>query len=248
MLSNDKVEHRIDDQLALEPMHIKDEVRQHNLLDIDTDSVRMLLMVRQLIDGYKNDQEELERSLEITIVDSTDVGINLNSIEYFIARVLKGNEQGMHVTNIIDALGGLGYTINSEHHKYSTVYRACSDNYYMFMRVGKATFKLREAFFNRKPARPVQIVKPESLPSDKVTTFTDIIVSVVKDFQTEYGIYPGRVWNIMNHIGYKCSYSAVHRAMQGDLFIRDGFAYFLAEQHVQNQTEIIKSAEEIRHT
>lgn len=186
--------------------------------------LRRLIFARELLRRQAEIEEEKSRAQDLREVDQTNYVVNPTSIEAYLLRVLVPTEESLHINDIIERIEALGWVSTSKYHKYSRVHSALRKNYFMFMKVGKAEFKLREGFRGRKPEKIVRIVAQENEPA-KLITIKDIVYDVSKTYQDAEGTYPSRVHNIMKRIGYKCNYSSVYRAMQSDLFTRDGFWY-----------------------
>jgi hypothetical protein len=106
----------------------------------------------------------------------------------------------------------LGFTTKSKYHLYSNVAKEVSKNNYMFAKTGKGLYRLREAF---RGIRPEKLSTREHINfTEDIPSLRDIVIHFAKEYQTENGTKPFRVWNIMNLMGLKCSYSSVYRCMQ----------------------------------
>jgi hypothetical protein len=187
--------------------------------------VRLLLTVRDIIKEYKRQQEEKARALDIKIVNPESVGIDDNSTESYIIRALSTTDDGLHINTIIEAIESMGWISDSKYHKYSHVRKTIAENYFMFQKIAKATFKLREGFRKRVPAKNPEDRRKPIENVGKLTTLEDIIETVIRKRQGKFGMYPAGVWYILKRMGYKFSYTTVHAAMQNDRFNRDGFWY-----------------------
>lgn len=196
--------------------------------------MKILLAVREHLRSRVREAEQKKRALDIKEVDQAAHVLNPSSIEARIVKALSATGEPTHINNIIDHMETHGWVSSSKYHKYAQVYRAIRDNYYMIMKVGKATFRLRNGFTGQKPDRPAPQIKEEK--EQKLTTLLDVIIDVASTYRGDHGIYPARVHLIMNTIGYNCAYSTVHRAMQGDMFERNGF-WYTPKNDVHNSTE-----------
>src|ERR1700722_3442634 len=189
---------------------------------------RILLEVRDMISFHLNREERLRRSNAITVIDPDQFQISPTSIESYIAKVLRGNDDGLHLSEIIERLEQIGWKTTSVHHKYAKVNSAIRRHYYMFDKVGKAKFRLRAAFEPR-PIERTTAAHQSDPNKDKLITIKDIVVGVVQKFYAPPGLYPSVVYAILQRMGYNCSYSAVYKAMQDESkFVREGFVYALA--------------------
>lgn len=203
----------------------KDLVRPAGILS--KGEMKALLAVRNVIREHTRYAEEKARAQAISIIDRKAVGVDDNSTEGYIARVLATTDVSMHINDIITAIEAIGWKSESKYHKYSHVRKTLRDNYFMFERTEKATFKLREGFRGRAP---IKIEKKPAIKysETKLTTLEDIIADVMEKRKTKvkYGMYPAGVWYILRRMGYKrISYSSVYNAMQNKRFHRSGFWY-----------------------
>lgn len=195
---------------------------------------RILLSVREMIVSHMQREEQARRSSVITVINPDQFRIAPNSIESLIAQALRGNDAGLHINDIIPRLEALGWRTTSVHHKYTEVYRAIRRHYYMFEKLGRAKFRLREAFAQR-PAEP-RSPRQSNPTSKKLTTIKDIAIGVVQKFG-DAASSPSIVWAIMLRMGYDCSYSSVYKAMQDEkVFKRDGFFYSLGNANADKKS------------
>jgi hypothetical protein len=185
--------------------------------------LKKLLLAQELLRQQKLLEEQKKRALDIRNVDQSNYVVAPNSIESYLLRVLSPTDAPIHINNIIEQMEAIGWKTSSKYHKYSRVYSALKLNYALFTKVGKATFKLREGFRGRKPIKTTSAtLKAED---NKLITIKDISYDLAKRYADSEGIYPSKLYHIMKHIGYNCNYSSVYRAMQSELFTRDGFWY-----------------------
>ena len=194
---------------------------------------RTLLLVRDMLFAHKEREELRKRCRTITTIEPSKFDVEQTSTVAFIFRALQNDNDGKHINTIITNIEQLGWTTTSIYHKYSDVYSAIRKNYYMFERVAKATFRLREAFANRTPAvRSANIVKLPA-PTQNLVRLKDVAVCVVEKFHRKPGLSTHLVWSIMHHIGYRCYYRSVQRVMQDKkLFSRRG-NYYTAKTHAK---------------
>jgi hypothetical protein len=204
---------------SAKPKKEKDETRIISKRD-----TRTLLLVRDMILAHKEREELRRKCRTITTVEPAQFDLDPTSTVAFIFRALQDNET-KHINTIIANIEQLGWTTTSTYHKYSEVYSAINKHYYMFDRVGRATFRLREAFSNRTQTRSERIVRPQT-PSQDLVRLKDVAAYVVQKFYRKPGLSAHLVWSIMRHIGYSCHYSSVQRVMQDKkLFSRRGRCY-----------------------
>lgn len=190
----------------------------------ETKAQKVKRLMEELLFRRAYEAEIKRRATTISKVDANQYTLQPNTIEHLLYQSLSANPK--HITDIITDIEALGWKSNSKYHKYAQVHKALRSNIYMFVRVGSATFKLRNGFNGahiEKPAPKEQANKD----SENIPTITDIAIDITKRYQETNGIYPGRVHQIMNEIGYRCSYSGVYRAMQSKPFVKEGFWYRL---------------------
>lgn len=189
--------------------------------------VKALLIVRNLLQRQAVNREIERRATTIVKTDSNKHALHDDSTAKYIYAILATATNPMHINSIIEHIESIGWISGSKYHKYNSVYKALANNSYMFHRVGRGTFKLREAFNPNRltDQKPITSIKPEPLPIDKITSLKDIVVEIVKENQEEHGISPSRVHHIMTCMGYDCTYSGVRLAMQYAPIVRDGFSY-----------------------
>lgn len=216
-IDDDDVEELEEFDVEIEEEPEEPQSKKNNVQDLIT--VRNLLRIGDAL------EEQHKRAIDIREVDQANYVVRSTSIESYLLRALYATEEGLHINDIIARIEVLGWASTSKYHKYAQVYSALNKNYFMFMRVSKGKFKLREGFRGRKPAKLQQPQPAQNQGQAKLITIKDIVYDISKLYQDDSGIYPSRAHDIMKHIGYSCHYSSVYRAMQTDLFTRDGFWY-----------------------
>ena len=184
--------------------------------------IKIMLTVREWFANAKLQEQQRQKALDIKVVEP--VIFNTKSLITKILDLYIDSNNPQHITSIISKLEASGYIFKSFYHKYNTVRNTIRSNYFLFARAGKGLYKLRQGLTNEK----FVIIGSARAPKQKtnnIPTIKDVAVSVVIKYSDKNGIYPGRVCFILNHMGFKCAYSTVYRAMQSDAFIRNGFLY-----------------------
>ena len=201
---------------------------------IGKDDADFLVSIRNFLYSYAKREEEIKKCKRITVINKDQFNIDPDSIEALIGRILQNEEKGLHITDIITKLEQLGWQTTSTYHKYNAVYRAINKHYYMFEKMGKAMFRLRNAFSNR-PVDKTPISHSEL--SKEPLTIKDVVVEIFKTFSTSEGLYPSLVWSVMRKMGYDYSYSAIRKVMQDKKnFKRSGFIYSLKSKDASKKT------------
>lgn len=185
--------------------------------------VKIMLTVREWFRTAKAQEQEKQRALDIKT--SEPVIFNPKSLISKILNLFVDKNKPQHITSIITQLETSGYTFKSLYHKYNTVRNTIRNNYFLFVRVGKGIYKLRQGLNTKEqpiitPTNRVQRQRTNTIPKIK-----DAVIEAAKMYSKEEGIWPGRVCYILNRSGFKCGYSTVHRIMQKEPFIRNGFLY-----------------------
>lgn len=191
--------------------------------------IKILLVVRELLRRQARSAEQKVRAQTIKQVNKADFLLPPTSIESYLHRVLLTTEEPMHIKDIIPQAEALGWETAPIDHKYAQVYRAMRLNDYMFLRVGKNKFRLRDGFRNKQPDKiERKITDRERFAPNYVPTLLDLIVGITKRYSSPRGIYPARVHYIMNCMGANAPcYSTIYRTMQCETFVRDGQWYKL---------------------
>jgi hypothetical protein len=195
-----------------------------SVFSLKKSDIKALLYTRELLRRKAEKAEEKDRAHDIKSVNQSKYIVKIDSIEAYLIKVLSLTEEALHINKIITKIEELGWRTSSTYHKYSQVYNALHTNDYMFLRTARATFKLREGFRGRKPEKEERVVRERF---DNTITIKDIAASITKRYQSEKGIWPAKVHFIMEHMGFKCAYSSVYRAMQCDDFAKNGSWYTL---------------------
>lgn len=195
--------------------------------------IKILLIVRELIRRQARDAAQKRRAENIRQVDKSEYTLKPGTIEDYIYRVLSIANAPIHINWIIAHIEGLGWQSSTVYHKYAQVYKALRDNDYMFVKVSKATFKLREGFktgtFKKLPSKSERLPFHDRPNPDSLPTITDLIVSTMQNYQETDGINPSRVHYILERMmgPHSPAYSTIYKAMQNEKFIRNGYLYKL---------------------
>lgn len=210
-----------------EPEEVEEEVKPRTISGVQRSDMNVLLVVRQVLRQQKEKNERDRNANDIRQVDKAAYEIKPNTIESYIMQTLSTTEESMHINSIISHIETLGWKSSSLYHKYAQVSKALRVNSYMFARVSKGRFELRDAFKLGK----VNESKSKRINRESISTITklkDVVADTVSRYQGEVGIYPARVHYIMKMSGFPCSYSYVHGVMQSEKFTKSGCLYKLA--------------------
>jgi|ERR1700722_9679943 len=135
--------------------------------------------------------------------------IDPNSTQTLITQILKANPNGLHINSIIDELAKLGRVSKSKYHYYSHISSLLHKYYYVFEKVGKATFKLRI---------PITInaiqKKKTALVSKSPLTIKQLALWAQKKYGDKFGRNPTDIKQLLNHIGIDCTTETVRRALK----------------------------------
>lgn len=165
--------------------------------------------IQWLLDQDKKHEEERKRATTITKIECS---IDERSLMSHVIKALSSEKDGLHINAIIDKVEQLGYRFKSKYHTYSRVYSIFSNNPSIFMKRGRATFRLRNGLLGtfkeeRKPAAQRVAADHQSI----IPTKRDIIV----DIMTEQGLNdPREVYYTMMSMGISVSYQTVKKTVK----------------------------------
>lgn len=176
----------------------------------------------QMRHWQKQAEEEKARAQDITSVVPKPE--KPNTLSSTVVRIVQKAEKPIHITDIINQVDDAGWKSKTKYHLYNQVQRALACNYDVIERLGKGNYKIR--------SRSIPIggqLKQRAATNGKIATFKDIIATIARDYPMYNGATtPARVHYVLRHMGLRCAYSSVYRAMQSDRFVRDGFNYRVA--------------------
>jgi hypothetical protein len=169
--------------------------------------------------------KEEKRALKIKQIKPTT--INASSLSFLIFQVLSTAIKPQHINDIITNVETLGWKSTSQYHKYNQFQHTLSDHYYMFEKVGVATFRIREAFSGKKSiiqSKPRIAIATNT----KIASMKDVVEDIVKKYES---ITPAQVHYVLwTMLGIWCSYSTVRRALQDDRFVKNDRQYGLHQR------------------
>jgi hypothetical protein len=169
--------------------------------------INTLFVVREVIKDYNHRLEKKRQALDIRTVDQRPYVINSTSAEAFIIRALHLADRPLHFNEIVDKIEALGWKSYSKYHKFSYLEKVLRNSYYIFDRVGPATFALRGAFSTKSTAI-VEVPKEKLDLTSPIPTLSDIVRSII---ETETVNKVADVHQIMTEIGYDVSYSSIRK-------------------------------------
>ena len=161
--------------------------------------------------------EEEKRAKDIRQVPP--VKFDETSLSSRIFQVLSNAKSPLHINDIIIQVEALGWKSTSQYHKYRQFQHVLSECYYLFEKVGVATYTLRMAFTDKKPDKPIEIKSKVSHADTKITTLKDLIGDIVKEYTAITPIQAH--YSLFDLFGLWLSYSTVWRALQDERFVKD---------------------------
>lgn len=205
----------------------EEEVELPPISGISRTDVRILLVVRELIQRQAAQAERQRRAEDIRQVDKSLYEIKPGTIESYIHRILSVTDEPIHINWIIAHIEELGWQSTSKFHKYAQVYKALRDNNYMFMKVGPGLFRLTNGFRKTKPEKTARL--PFRTRTPGLAKIKDLVIGVLNKYEDNRRFMPNQVHFLMKVSGFPCAYSSVYRAMQSDSFVREGGLYRLSD-------------------
>lgn len=185
--------------------------------------LKVMLVVQGWFLAAKRQNEEHKRALDIRTVEAES--LNSKSLIFKILDLYKDSNEPQHIVSIINNLEAGGYNFKSIYHKYNSVRNTIREYYYFFIKTGKGQYKLRQGLAHEdtviEPLNKTIRIKTNIIP-----TIKSVVIDVAKNYLPPDEIYPGRLFNVLNLMGFRCAYSTVRRAMQSkNDFARNGFIY-----------------------
>ena len=186
---------------------------------ISKHDIETMLYLRHLVEQREHQKKDQEQN---KAVKQSKIELNENSITSFLVKVLAETEEYLDINEIIKRAEDIGWDF--EAFKIKAFNKAIKENIHLLQTKDKQ-YKLRVGLRATKPTNQ-QSLSLRRERNSSIPKLSDIIILLAKKHQTEDGIYPGKIFQLMNNGGLAVSYSYVRKVMQNNnKFSRHGFFY-----------------------
>lgn len=195
-----------------EQIAIKDNVKIVNIKKpqdkpvFSKKEIRVLLFATKIITDYNKAVDNIKRRKTIVKIDPNKIIKNNNSTLSYLEKALSSaDENGLHIYSIIENMEKLGWQSKSKYYKCAQIYSVIHNNSYMFHKVKKATFKLREGFFKTQTVinKPKETTKQVG---NNIPTMKTIIGEIVSKSKNKNKLSTFSVYQKLIMSGFDISY------------------------------------------